>query len=51
MYCSVINAYVDISVVILFARILSLVDSLGSAHESSPEFLNVGNSLSYALYI
>lgn len=35
----------------LVARILSLVDSLESAHDSIPECSNVDNRLSYALYI
>lgn len=34
-----ISVYVDISLVILIVRFLSLEDSLGSAHESIPEFL------------
>lgn len=36
-----ISAYIGISLVILIARFLSLVDSSGSAHESIPEFLTL----------
>lgn len=46
-----INAYTDISLVILVVGIISLVDSSGSMLESVTEFLNFDISLSYALYI